>query len=66
MVAMWGAPPTVGYLLVRHGATDKIMLHVHVELKRRSFQLSATMLSGVPENCCQPNIDALQTSFVGC
>ena len=43
VVALWGALPTVGYLLVRHGATDKIMLNVHVELKRRS----ATMLSGL-------------------
>ena len=47
VVVLWGVPPTVGYLLVRHGATDKIMLNVHVKVKRRSFQMSATMLSGV-------------------
>ena len=46
VVALWGPPPTVGYLLVRHGATNKIMLNVHVELKRRSFEMSATMLLG--------------------
>ena len=45
-VSMWGAPLTVGYVLVRRGATDKIMVNVHVQLNRRSFQLSATMLSG--------------------
>ena len=46
VMSMWGAPLTVGYVLVRRGATDKIMLNVHVQLNRRSFQLSATMLSG--------------------
>ena len=45
-VSMWGAPLTVGYVLVRRGASDKTMVNVHVELNRRSFQLSATMLSG--------------------
>ena len=47
LVSMWGAPPTVGYLLVRPGATDKAILNVHAELKRRSSDMGATMLSSV-------------------
>ena len=45
-LSMWGAPPSTGYVLVRRGATDKILVNIHVELLCRSFELSATMLSG--------------------
>ena len=37
LVSMWGAPPT----------TNKVILNVHVELKHRSFDMTAAMLSGV-------------------
>ena len=46
VLSMWGSPPTAGYLLVRCGATDRRLEKMHVELRRRSFELSATMLSG--------------------
>ena len=45
-LSMWGSPPATGYLLVRRGATDQTLVDIHVELHRRSFELSATVLSG--------------------
>ena len=40
LVSMWGAPSTAGFVLVSPGSTDKVILNIHVELKRRSLDMA--------------------------